>query len=155
MIKQYSELIEDLLKNEGYQYQRNKIKTNFTFEIYGTNGSWKNNLIIDDCDGQFIVRCICPIKVSPYKIHPMINLLSRINNQYISGHYTIDFEEGEICLLMSTSLINNRQPKAQMRQLTLAAFSRFDKYLPAILSVNNSDIQPLLTFIEIQSIPLQ
>lgn len=155
MIKQYSELIEEFLKNEGYKYQRNKINTNFTLEIHGTNGSWKNNLIIDDCDGQFIVRCICPIKVSPYKIHPMINLLSRINNQYISGHYTIDFEEGEICLLMSISLIDNRQPEAHMRQLVLAAFSRFDKYLPAIISVNNTDIHPLLTFIEIQSIPLQ
>lgn len=155
MIKQYSELIEEFLKNEGYKYQRNKIKTNFTLEIHGTNGSWKNNLIIDDCDGQFIVRCICPIKVSPYKIHPMINLLSRINNQYISGHYTIDFEEGEICLLMSISLIHNRQPEAHMRQLVLGAFSRFDKYLPAIISVNNTDIHPLLTFIEIQSIPLQ
>jgi len=155
MTKQYSELIEDFLKSEGYQYHGNEIKTNFTLDIHGLNGSWKNNLIIDDCDGQFIVRCISPIKVSPYKIHPMINLLSRINNEYISGHYTIDFEEGEICLLMSISLLDNIQPEAHMRQLVLAAFSRFDKYLPAILSVNNTDIHPLITFIEIQSNPLQ
>ena len=151
MIMQYSELLEGFLKNEGYEYQGNNEKSNFTLEIHGLNGSWKNNLIIDNCDGQLIVRCISPIRVSPDKIHSMINLLSRINNEYIFGHYTINFEDGEICLLMSMSLLDNNQPETHIRQLTFAAFSRFDKYLPAIMSLNFTDTHPLLIFIETHS----
>lgn len=60
----YSEILEAFLINEGYQYHGNNEKTNFTLEIEGSNGSWKNILSMDNCDGQLIVRCISPIKVS-------------------------------------------------------------------------------------------
>jgi hypothetical protein len=147
----YSELLEDFLIKEGYQYFGNNEKSNFILEIQGLNGSWKNNLSMDNCDGQIIVRCISPIKVFPDKIHSMINLLCRINSEFIFGHYTIDFEDGEISLLMSMSLLDNNQPETHIRQLAFAAFKRFDKYLPAIMSVNYTDTHPLLIFIETHS----
>jgi hypothetical protein len=151
MKKQYSELLEAFLINEGFKYQVNNEKTNYILDIQGDNGSWKNNLIIDNCDGQLIVQCLSPVRVSSDKIYPMINLLSRINNAYICGHYTIDFEIGEISLLMSISLIDNNNQEHHIRQLAYAAFSRFDKYLPAIMSINYTDIHPLLIFIETHS----
>ena len=67
----YTELLEEFLINEGYQYFGNNEKSNFTLDIQGTNGSWKNHLAIDNYDGQFTVRCICPIRVYPDKIHSM------------------------------------------------------------------------------------
>ena len=146
----YSVLLEEFLINEGYQYFGNNEKSNFTLDIQGTNGNWKNHLSIDN-DGQLIVRCLCPIRVSPDKIHSMINLLCRINSEYIFGHYTIDFEDGEISLLMSMSLLDNNQPETHIRQLAFAAFKRFDKYLPAIMSVNYTETHPLLIFIETHS----
>ena len=146
----YSVLLEEFLINEGYQYFGNNEKSNFTLDIQGTNGNWKNHLSIDN-DGQLIVRCLCPIRVSPDKIHSMINLLCRINSEYIFGHYTIDFEDGEISLLMSMSLLDNNQPESHIRQLAFAAFKRFDKYLPAIMSVNYTETHPLLIFIETHS----
>lgn len=151
MKKKYTKLLEAFLINEGFLYQENNGKSNFSFDIQGSNGSWKNNLIIDNFDGQFIVQCICPIRVSPDKINPMINLLSRINSAYISGHYTIDFETGEITLLMSMSLLDNNDPEPHIKQLVFSAFSRFDKYLPAIMSVNYTDVHPVLIFIETHS----
>ena len=146
----YSVLLEEFLINEGYQYFGNNEKSNFTLDIQGTNGNWKNHLSIDN-DGQLIVRCLCPIRVSPDKIHSMINLLCRINSEYIFGHYTIDFEDGEISLLMSMSLLDNNQPETHIRQLAFAAFKRFDKYLPAIMSVIYTETHPLLIFIETHS----
>ena len=151
MEKQYSELLEIFLINEGFLYQENNGESNFSFDIQGSNGSWKNNLIIDDCDGQLIVQCISPIRISSDKIHPMINLLSRINSSYVFGHYTIDFETGEISLLMSMSLLDNYNPESHIRQIVFAALSRFDKYLPAIMSVNYTDVHPSLIFIETHS----
>jgi hypothetical protein len=147
----YSVLLEEFLINEEYQYFGNNDKSNFTLDIQGTNGSWKNILSADNNDGQLTVRCICPIRVSPDKIHPMTNLLCRINSEFIFGHYTIDFEDGEISLLMSMNLFDNNQPEMHIRQLTFAAFKRFDKYLPAIMSVNYTDTHPLLIFIETHS----
>jgi hypothetical protein len=147
----YSELLKAFLINEGYQYHENNEKSNFTLDIQGTNGSWKNNLSLDNYDGQLVVRCISPIKVSPDKIHPMINLLCRINSEYLFGHYTIDFEDGEISLLMSMSLLDNNKPETHISQLVYAAFKRFDKYLPAIMTVNYTDTHPLLIFIETHS----
>lgn len=147
----FSELLESFFISEGYQYFGNYEKSNFTLDIQGSNGNWKNNLSIDNYDGQFIVRCVCPIRVSPDKIHSMINLLCRINSEYIFGHYTIDFEDGEISLLMSMSLFDNNQPEMHIKQLAFAAFKRFDKYLPAIMSVNYTDTHPLLIFIETHS----
>ena len=147
----YSEILEAFLKNEGYQYHGNNEKTNFTLDIEGSNGSWKNILSMDNCDGQLIVRCISPIKVSPDKIHSMINLICRINSGFIFGHYTIDFEDGEISLLMSISLLDNNKPETHISQLVFAAFKRFDKYLPAIMSVNYTNTHPLLIFIETHS----
>ena len=151
MKRKYSKLLEAFLINEGFLYQENNGKSNFSFDIQGSNGSWKNNLIIDNSDGQFIVQCISPVRVSSDKIHPMINLLSRINSAYISGHYTIDFETGEITLLMSMSLLDNNDPELHIKQLVFSAFSRFDKYLPAIMSVNYTDVHPVLIFIETHS----
>jgi hypothetical protein len=147
----YSSLLEEFLINEGYQYQGNNEKSNFTLDIQGSNGNWKNYLSIDNCDGQLTVRCICPIRVFPDKIHPMTNLLCRINSEFIFGHYTIDFEDGEISLLMSMNLTDNNQPEAHIGQLVFAAFKRFDKYLPAIMTVNYTDTHPLLIFIETHS----
>ncbi len=147
----YSELLEEFLKNEGYHYFENNDKTNFTLDIHGTNGSWKNILSADNNDGQLTVRCICPVRVSPDKIHPMTNLICRINSEFIFGHYTIDFEDGEISLLMSMNLFDNNQPETHISQLAFAAFKRFDKYLPAIMTVNYTDTHPLLIFIEAHS----
>jgi len=147
----YSELLEEFLTNEGYQYFRNNEKSNFTLDIHGSNGTWKNILTIDNNDGQFTVRCICPIRVSSDKIHSMTNMLCRINSEFIFGHYTIDFEDGEISLLMSMNILDNNQPEMHMRQLAFASFKRFDKYLPAIMSVNYTDTHPLLIFIETHS----
>jgi hypothetical protein len=147
----YSELLESFLIEEGYQYYGNNEKSNFNLDIQGTNGSWKNHLAIDNYDGQFTVRCICPIRVYPDKIHSMTNLLCRINSEFIFGHYTIDFEDGEISLLMSMNLLDNNQPETHIKQLAFAAFKRFDKYLPAIMSVNYTDTHPLLIFIETHS----
>jgi hypothetical protein len=147
----YSELLKAFLINEGYQYHENNEKSNFTLDIQGTNGSWKNNFSLDNYDGQLVVRCICPIRVFPDKIHPMTNLLCRINSEFIFGHYTIDFEDGEISLLMSMNLTDNNQPETHIGQLVFAAFKRFDKYLPAIMTVNYTDTHPLLIFIETHS----
>lgn len=147
----YSKLLESFLIDEGYQYHGNKENSNFTLDIQGSNGSWKNILSMDNNDGQLIVRCVCPIRVTPDKIHSMINLLCRINSEFIFGHYTIDFEDGEISLLMSMNLLDNNQPETHIRQLAFAAFKRFDKYLPAIMSVNYTDTHPLLIFIETHS----
>ena len=147
----YSELLEDFLINEGYQYQGNNINSNFTLDLHASNGSWKNHLAIDNNDGQLTVRCICPIKVSTDKLHPMTNLLCRINSEFIFGHYTLDFEDGEISLLMSMNLTDNNQPETHIRQLVFAAFKRFDKYLPAIMTVNYTDTHPLIIFIETNS----
>lgn len=147
----YSELLEAFLINEGYHYQGNNERSTFTLDIHGSNGSWKNHLTIDNCDGQLTVRCICPISVFPDKIHSMTNLLCRINSEYIFGHYTINFEDGEISLLMSMNLFDNIKPEMHMRQLVFAAFKRFDKYLPAIMTVNYTDTHPLLIFIETHS----
>jgi hypothetical protein len=149
--KKYTKLIEAFLITEGFLYQENNGKSNFSFDIQGSNGNWKNNLIIDNCDGQLIVQCISPISVSSDKIHPMTNLLCRINSAYISGHYTIDFETGEITLLMSMSLLDNNDPEPHIKQLAYSAFSRFDKYLPALLSVNYTDVHPVIVFIETHS----
>ena len=151
MKKKYTKLLEAFLINEGFLYQENNGKSNFSFDIQGSNGSWKNNLIIDNFDGQFIVQCISPIRASSDKINPMIDLLCRINSAYISGHYTIDFETGEITLLMSMSLLDNNDPEPHIKQLVFSAFSRFDKYLPAIMSVNYTDVHPVLIFIETHS----
>ena len=147
----YSELLESFLLNEGYQYHGNIEKSNFTLDIQGSNGSWKNHLALDNSDGQLTVRCICPIRVSPDKIHPMTNLLCRINSEFIFGHYTIDFEDGEISLLMSMNLLDNNQPEKHIRQIIFAAFKRFDKYLPGIMTINYTDMHPLLIFIETHS----
>ena len=147
----YSQLLEEFLINEGYQYQGNSENSNFTLDMHGSNGSWKNHLAIDNSDGQLTVRCICPIRVYPDKIPPMTNLLCRINSEFIMGHFTIDFEEGEISLLLSMNLLDNSQPETHIRQLVFAAFKRFDKYLPAIMALNYTDIHPLLIFIETHS----
>jgi hypothetical protein len=151
MKTQYSELLEEFLIDEGFKYHGNNEKACFNLEIQGTNGSWKNILSADNYDGQLTIRCICPIRVYPDKIHPMTNLLCRINSEFIFGHYTIDFEDGEISLLMSMNLFDNNQPEMHIRQLAFAAFKRFDKYLPAIMSVNYTDTHPLLIFIETHS----
>ena len=146
-----SELLEVFLINEGYQYHGNNEKTHFTLDILGSNGSWKNHLAIDNSDGQLTVRCICPIRVYSDKIPPMTNLLCRINSEFIMGHYTIDFEDGEISLIMSMNLLDNNQPETHIKQLVFAAFKRFDKYLPAIMALNYTDTHPLLIFIETNS----
>lgn len=151
MKKQYSELLEEFLNKEAFQYQVNDEKSNFNLDIQGANGSWKNSLIIDNCDGQLIVRCISPIRISTDKTLPMTNLICRINSEYLIGHYTIDFEDGEISLLMSMNLLHNIQPEMHIEQIIYSAFSRFDKYLPAIMTVNYTDIHPLLIFIETHS----
>ena len=147
----YSELLEEFLINEGYHYQGNNENSNFTLDIHGSNGSWKNHLALDNCEGQLTVRCICPIRVSPDKLNSMTNLLCRINSEFIFGHYTIDFEDGEISLLMSMNLSDNNQPEMHIKQLVFAAFKRFDKYLPAIMTVNYTDTHPLIIFIETHS----
>ena len=151
MKKQYSELLEEFLNNEEFKYHVNDEKSNFILDIQGSNGSWKNSLFINNGNGQLIIRCISPIRVSQDKTLPMTNLICRINSEFLIGHYTIDFEDGEISLLMSMNLLHNIEPEMHIEQIIYSAFSRFDKYLPAIMTVNYTDIHPLLIFIETHS----
>lgn len=78
----------------------------------------------------------------------MDDLLHRINNAYFVGHYAVDYESATICLVLSIPIFEELNVIEQMRKAVYGSVNRFDKYLPALMSINFSESDPSLVFIE-------
>jgi hypothetical protein len=143
-----SEQFEAMMAEEDLCFLSFEDYERYEFGVTCKNGSWHIVVNFKHAKHLFVVNCLAPFKLNHTRKVEIDDLLHRINQAFSVGHFAINYESGNIRLVIAIPILETASVRSQMRKAVFGAVSRFDKYLPAILNVNFSQADPSLVFIE-------
>lgn len=81
----------------------------------------------------------------------MAEFITRANSGMIIGNFELDLANGEICYKTSVDVEGSRLTFLLIKKLVYANVTMMDEYLPGIISIIDSDVEPHLAITKIES----
>ena len=139
---QFTDKILQFFHDDGWPVMEVEPGKTWQLTFKGTQGLWTCYMEIREEFFQFTFYSICPINVPELKRVAMAELLTRVNSRLQLGNFEMDFDSGDLRYRTSLSLDSDAVDNAQLRPLVYVNVNMMDRFIPAIMAVIYSEIQP-------------
>jgi len=119
----------------------------------GRNGQWNCFAQAREDQYRFIFYSVCPSNVPEPRRQAMAEFLTRANYGLIIGNFELDYSDGEVRYKTSIDVEGDELTSALIKQMVYANVMTFDKYLPGIMKVMYTDVDPTSAVNEIENPP--
>ncbi|PSJ71769.1 hypothetical protein C7N43_37640 [Sphingobacteriales bacterium UPWRP_1] len=145
--------IKQYLNSRGWNYQLSQQQGHqiFKLQLHGENGAI--SCVIDVQEETVILFTIFPVNAPQEKRHAMAELITRINFKLLLGHFELDFEDGEVRFNLSWHFDDTVPVSdAVIEHNIMACAIISDKFIPAIMRINFSNITPVMALEEVEGV---
>ena len=108
----------------------------------GDNGAWNCYAKAREEQEQFAFYSICPGLAPESKRAAVAELIARANYGLIVGNFEMDFDDGEIRYKTSIDIAADELNSEIIKRLVYANVTMMDEYLPGIIAVIESEVEP-------------
>lgn len=108
----------------------------------GQNGKWTCYAQAREEQEQFVFYSVCPLNAPEDKRQAIAEFITRANYGMIIGNFEMDFDDGEIRYKTSVDVEGATLLAPIVKQLVYANVLIMDRYLPGLMAVIYSDIDP-------------
>ena len=119
----------------------------------GKNGNWNCFAQAREEQYRFIFYSVCTVNTPEGRRPAMAEFLTRANYGLIIGNFELDFNDGEVRFKTSIDVEGYELTSALIKQMVYANVLTFDKYLPGVMKVMYSEVNPLDAVNEIENPP--
>jgi hypothetical protein len=151
--KQILEEILDFFTEDDWPYTKIKGEPVLLTAFQGENGKWNCSAKARVEQEQFVFYSICPVNAPENKRLAVAEFLTRANSGMIIGNFELDFADGEIRYKTSIDVKGDFLSFELVKQLVYANVTMMDEYLPGIISVIDSDVEPKDAIAQIEGQP--
>lgn len=145
-MKKISELVTNLLKEEGFQFEQ--LDGEPVFKTYIQTSKCEFPMLIRVKEESRIVTAhsACPIKVPKPKVVRASEFIARINCHLVMGNFDIDIDDGTIIFRTGMQIGQaDPDPKA-LRRILFWTMLAIDDSFPAIAAIVYSNASPREAF---------
>jgi hypothetical protein len=136
------EAIINFFTEDDWAYTKIQGEPTLRLAFQGQNGKWTCYAKAREQQQQFVFYSICPVKVPETKNLAIAEFIARANFGMIIGNFELDFTDGEIRYKTSIDVEGANLTFLQIKRLVYANVMMMDQYLPGIMSVIDSDVEP-------------
>jgi len=136
------EAIINFFTEDDWAYTKIQGEPTLRLAFQGQNGKWTCYAKAREQQQQFVFYSICPVKVPETKNLAIAEFIARANFGMIIGNFELDFTDGEIRYKTSIDVEGANLTFPQIKRLVYANVMMMDQYLPGIMSVIDSDVEP-------------
>ena len=136
------EAIINFFTEDDWAYTKIQGEPTLRLAFQGQNGKWTCYAKAREQQQQFVFYTICPVKVPETKNLAIAEFIARANFGMIIGNFELDFTDGEIRYKTSIDVEGANLTFTQIKRLVYANVMMMDQYLPGIMSVIDSDVEP-------------
>jgi hypothetical protein len=136
------EAIINFFTEDDWAYTKIQGEPTLRLAFQGQNGKWTCYAKAREQQQQFVFYSICPVKVPETKNLAIAEFIARANFGMIIGNFELDFTDGEIRYKTSIDVEGANLTFLQVKRLVYANVMMMDQYLPGIMSVIDSDVEP-------------
>lgn len=112
------------------------------FWVDGASGRWSCVAQAREEEQQVLLYSVCPHPVPPPKRPAMAEFLTRANWGLVIGNFELDWDGGGVRFKTSLDLEGDRLSDALMKAAVTANLVTMDRYLPGIVAVLQTEIDP-------------
>jgi len=116
----------------------------------GKNGAWNCFAQAREEQYRFVFYSVCAVNTPEPRRPAMAEFLTRANYGMIIGNFEMDYSDGEVRYKTSIDVEGDELTPALVKQMVYANVMTMDKYLPGIMKVMYTDINPLNAITEIE-----
>jgi hypothetical protein len=136
------EAIINFFTEDDWAYTKIQGEPTLRLAFQGQNGKWTCYAKAREQQQQFVFYSICPVNVPETKNLAIAEFIARANFGMIIGNFELDFTDGEIRYKTSIDVEGANLTFPQIKRLVYANVMMMDQYLPGIMSVIDSDVEP-------------
>jgi hypothetical protein len=136
------EALINFFTEDDWAYTKIQGEPTLRLAFQGQNGKWTCYAKAREQQQQFVFYSICPVKVPETKNLAIAEFIARANFGMIIGNFELDFTDGEIRYKTSIDVEGANLTFTQIKRLVYANVMMMDQYLPGIMSVIDSDVEP-------------
>ena len=151
--KQSLEEVINFFTKDDWPYTKIKGESVLITAFQGENGKWNCSAKVREEQEQFVFYSICPVNAPENKRQAVAEFITRANSGMIIGNFELDFADGEIRYKTSIDVKDDFLSFELIKQLVYANVTMMDEYLPGIMSVIDSDVEPKDAIAQIESQP--
>jgi hypothetical protein len=141
-------LIEFINKSNWHYSKPFEDKTIIQLGFEGRNGKFQCICDVKEDSNKFLCYTIGNNKVPVEKLLSVCEYITRVNSTTMLGNFELNFEQGEIRYKTSIDYEGITPTATLIEHLLLANITTYDNFLPGIMKVIFSDIQPKQAFEE-------
>jgi hypothetical protein len=119
----------------------------------GKNGNWNCFAQAREEQYRFIFYSVCAANTPEPRRPAMAEFLTRANYGLIIGNFELDYNDGEVRFKTSIDVEGDELTSALVKQMVYANVLTFDKYLPGVMKVMYTEVDPVLAVGEIENPP--
>jgi len=147
------EAIINFFTEDDWAYTKIQGEPTLRLAFQGQNSKWTCYAKAREQQQQFVFYSICPVKVPETKNLAIAEFIARANFGMIIGNFELDFADGEIRYKTSIDVEGANLIFTQIKRLVYANVMMMDQYLPGIMSVIDSDVEPKDAIAQIEGQP--
>jgi hypothetical protein len=136
------EQLVNFFTQDDWEYKKIQGQPTLLLAFQGKNSTWTCYAKAREQQQQFVFYSICPVKVPETKNLAIAEFIARANFGMIIGNFELDFTDGEIRYKTSIDVEGANLTFTQIKRLVYANVMMMDQYLPGIVSVIDSDVEP-------------
>jgi hypothetical protein len=136
------EAIINFFTEDDWAYTKIQGEPTLRLAFQGQNGKWTCYAKAREQQQQFVFYSICPVNVPETKNLAIAEFIARANFGMIIGNFELDFTNGEIRYKTSIDVEGTNLTFLQIKRLVYANVMMMDQYLPGIMSLLDSDVEP-------------
>ena len=116
----------------------------------GANGEWVCFAQANEAQSQVVFYSIATVNAPPEKRTSVADFITRANYGLAVGNFEMDFVDGEIRCKTSLNAEGSHLTTALIKQLVYTNITIMDRYLPGLMRVLYSDVEPALAIAEVE-----
>jgi hypothetical protein len=135
--------VKQFIRVQGWKSQFVEARNIFKLQMGGGNGSFSLVIHVLEDREQLVICAIIPTNTPASKRLAMAELITRINDSVLIGHFDLDFEDGQVRFRVNTNYDSDMSVSMDvLKRNVVTAIIMMDKYLPAIMCLHYTSLSP-------------
>lgn len=133
------EILCQILKDDGWNFECDDKNELIRLEIHGTNSAFTSFIIIDEEQETYLCNTHIRQRIPFGKRLEVCNFMNRINYELAIGNFEMDMDDGEIRFRTYLDSAGAEPSKEQLLNLIWNGSQAFDTYYPGLLKIITAD----------------
>lgn len=138
------ETVATYLQNEGWNFDTEPEHDRLVGYVNGDNATWQWLLTTLEDDENHIVRIYSnlPVNIPEGRRLAIAELITRINDSLGSGHFEMDFADGQVCCKTMLNLMDGTLTKAMFMRIFMLNLTITEQNIQTIMGVAFGGMEP-------------